>query len=117
MTLDIKKVLTYYDQLPSNDTLKALSEEELEKHIFDAYEDIHSNYPKIKISERMIIKQIEFKVEAENLGVGAMHRLGVKSQKINDASIELSHTGISPYVLELIRVELGHSMGRIGRLV
>lgn|SRR5699024_79697 len=117
MAFNFEEIKAYYDELPEKVIKEEISDDELKKYLFDAYEDINSRYPRLKISPRMIIKQMEFKIESEQFGVGVMQRLGIKSQKINDASVELKHGAISPYVQELISIELGHGMGRIGRLV
>lgn len=117
MAFNFEEIKAYYEELPEQDITKDIPEEELKGYLFDAYEDINSRYPRLKISPRMIIKQMEFKIESEQFGVGVMQRLGIKSQKINDASVELKHGAISPYVQDLISIELGHGMGRIGRLV
>lgn len=117
MAFNFEEIKAYYEELPEQNITKDIPEEELKGYLFDAYEDINSRYPRLKISPRMVIKQMEFKIESEQFGVGVMQRLGIKSQKINDASVDLKHGAISPYVEELISIELGHGMGRIGRLV
>ncbi|WP_323706806.1 hypothetical protein [Mammaliicoccus sciuri] len=116
--LDIQKVKKYIDEMPPNELLNGIKEDILDKHIFDAYEDIFSLYPKITISERMIVKQMLYKIEGELNGYALLKRQGVETQKINDASVTMSGNLLDPYVIFLIEQQLPpKSVGHIGRLI
>lgn len=117
MSYELNEYMEYIEKLPTNRFIESIKESDLELHIFDAYEDITSLYPSIKPTPRMIYKQIEFKVEAEQSGIGYMSRQGITNQRINDASVEIDASIISPYVLDLIHNELGHHKLSIGRLI
>ena len=117
MSYELSEYMEYIDKLPSSRFIESIKESDLELHIFDAYEDITSLYPSIQPTARMIYKQIEFKVEAEQSGIGYMSRQGITNQRINDASVEIDASIISPYVLDLIHNELGHHKLSIGRLI
>ncbi len=115
--LNIEKVLEYIEKLPSNPLLDGMETHELEQNIFDSYEDIHSLYPKVDITERMIVKQMLYKLEGESNGYAMLKRQGVETQKINDASVTMSDNLLDPYVLFLINQQLQtKSVGHIGRL-
>lgn len=116
--LDIKKVRDYIDEMPPNELINDIPEDLLDKHIFDAYEDINSLYPKIDITVRMIVKQLLYKLEGESNGYAMMKRQGVETQKINDASVTMSNSLLDPFVLFLINRQLQtKSVGHIGRLI
>ena len=55
------KVLNYFKALPQYQDYKSKTDSEVVSLLFDAYEDIHSIYPNVKISDRMIVKQMLFK--------------------------------------------------------
>lgn len=116
--LNMDEVLEYIDKLPSNSLIEGLDQNALKQNVFDAYEDIHSLYPTINITERMIVKQMLYKLEGENNGYAMLKRQGVQSQKINDASVTLSKQILDPYVLFLIEQQAPtSSVGHIGRLI
>lgn len=117
MAFNLQEYMDYIKKLPSNKYIDSLEPSDLELILFDAYEDITTLYPSINPTPRMIYKQVEFKLESERTGVGYMQRQGIETQKINDASITLKGSTISPYVLDLIRIELGTHRVRIGRLI
>ncbi|MCJ0907704.1 hypothetical protein MTW84_00660 [Mammaliicoccus sciuri] len=116
--LDTEKVIEYIEKIPFNPLLEGMGPQELEQNIFDSYEDIHSLYPKVIISERMIVKQMLYKLEGESNGYAMLKRQGVETQKINDASVTMSDNLLDPYVLFLINQQLQtKSVGHIGRLI
>lgn len=116
--LDTEKVIEYIKKIPSNPLLEGMGTQELEQNIFDSYEDINSLYPKVIISERMIVKQMLYKLEGESNGYAMLKRQGVETQKINDASVTMSDNLLDPYVLFLINQQLQtKSVGHIGRLI
>lgn len=117
MDIDLISYQDYIAQLPQNKYISNIPDGELDAYIFDAYEDIKSLYPFVKPTPRMIYKQIEYKLEGAKMGIDYMRRQGITTQKINDASIEVNADIISPYVLDLIRLELGGNRARIGRLI
>lgn len=115
------EVLKYFKALPQYDEYKDKSDDEVTSLLFDAYEDIHSIYPSIEISNRMIVKQMLYKAEAEQTGFGISQRHGLASRKINDASITFSgsYNMFDPYVWQMIEAQTGdeHTKGYFGRLV
>ena len=116
--LNIDKVKNYINEMPPIELLDDINGDILEKYIFDAYEDIHSLYPKVIISERMIVKQMLYKLEGESNGYAMLKRQGVETQKINDVSVTMSDNLLDPYVLFLINQQLQtKSVGHIGRLI
>lgn len=117
MDIDLKSYHDYIAQLPENKYISKVPAENVEAYIFDAYEDITTLYPMIKPTPRMIYKQLEYKLEGEQMGIDYMRRQGIETQKINDASVELKADVISPYVMDLIRSELGSNKLRLGRLI
>lgn len=118
---DDKEVLKYFKKLPQYKQYKDKSDEEITSLLFDAYENIHSIYPDIKISDRMIVKQMLFEQESEQSGVGFSQRHGLQSRKINDASITFSesYNMFDPYVWRMIEAQTGEdkTRGLFGRLV
>lgn len=118
---DEKKVLNYFKRLPQFKEYKQENDKELISMLFDAYEDIHSVYPNINISERMIVKQMLFKQEAEKSGFGISQRHGLSSRKINDASITFSgsYNMFDPYVWQAIQAQTDEdkTRGYFGHLV
>lgn len=117
MDIDLKSYQDYIAQLPDNKYISKVPAENIAAYIFDAYEDITTLYPMIKPTPRMIYKQLEYKLEGEQMGIDYMRRQGIETQKINDASVELKPDVISPYVMDLIRSELGSNRLRLGRLI
>lgn len=117
MAFELSDYLEYFTRLPNNKYIDSIKSDELDLMIFDAYEDITTLYPEIDPTPRMIYKQVEFKIESEQTGVGYMQRQGIETQKINDASITFKGDMLSPYVLDLIHNELGTRKLRIGRLI
>lgn len=116
--LNIEKVRKYIDEMPPNELIDEIAENLLDKYIFDSYEDINSLYPMIDITERMIVKQLLYKLEGESNGYAMLKRQGVETQKINDASVTMSDNLLDPYVLFLINQQLQtKSVGHIGRLI
>lgn len=115
------KVLKYFKKLPQYKEYADKTDEEITSLLFDAYEDIHSIYPDIKISTRMIVKQMLYKQESETSGIGFSQRHGLQSRKINDASITFSesYNMFDPYVWRMIESQTGgdKSRGLFGRLV
>lgn len=117
---DKDKVLKYAKALPESKMYKDVSDEELTTLLFDAYEDIHSLYPNINISERMIAKQMIYKYEATQSGFDVYHKQGLKSRSINDASVTFKDSEYSmfdPYVWRMIDAQLGRTKGMFGTLV
>lgn len=116
-----KEVLEYFKRLPAYNAYKDKTDEEVISKLFDAYEDIHSLYPDVKISNRMIAKQMLFKDEAEKSGFGISQRHGLSSRKINDASITFSgsYNMYDPYVWQIIQSQMGEGKLKagFGRLV
>ena len=115
------EVLNYFKALPQYDAYKTKTDDEVVSLLFDAYEDIHSVYPNIEISSRMIAKQMLYKAEAEQTGFGISQRHGLASRKINDASITFngSYNMFDPYVWQMIEAQTGdeQTKGYFGRLV
>ena len=115
------KVLNYFKALPQYQDYKSKTDSEVISLLFDAYEDIHSIYPNVKISDRMIVKQMLFKAESEQTGFGLSQRHGLASRKINDASITFSgsYNMFDPYVWQMIEAQTGEgkTKGYFGRLV
>lgn len=114
---ELQKYIEYLELIPRNELIENLDKEELEKSLFDAYEDILQVASDIPISPRMVVKQLIYKVENENQGYASMKRAGVKSQKINDASIEFIEGSLSPEVWDIILLFREKSKGRVGRLI
>lgn len=117
---DKETVLSYARSLPESDSYKDKSDEDLTTLLFDAYEDIYSLYPNINISDRMIAKQMIYKLEATQSGFGVYHKQGLKSRSINDASItfkDSDYNMFDPYVWRMIDAQLGRTRGMFGTLV
>lgn len=118
---DDKEVLKYFKKLPQYKKYEDKTDDEVVSYLFDAYENIRSIYPDVKISNRMIVKQMLFEQESEQSGIGFSHRHGLQSRKINDASITLSenYNMFDPYVWRMIEAQTGgdKSKGLFGRLV
>lgn len=110
---DLTAYKEYLSMIPVIPEVERMNDEELEQHLYDAYEDIYTIAPTIKITPRMVIKQLEFKLTVKNQGYESMYLAGVKSQKIDDASIEFKDSMISPFVLGIIKAS---SRGRTGWL-
>ncbi|RIM87756.1 hypothetical protein BU107_07015 [Staphylococcus xylosus] len=118
--LNYDKCFKYLESIPHDAQVDDLGYEELDMYLFDAFEDIKTLYPQITITERMIVKQMLYKFEGEQQGYAALKRQGVKTQKINDASITFNDGIIDPFVLTLIEKQLEEdkkSRGMIGRLI
>lgn len=118
---DEDEVLNYFKKLPQYEDYKDKPDDEVVSLLFDAYEDIHSIYPDVEVSNRMIVKQMLYKREAEQSGFGISQRHGLASRKINDASITFSgsYNMFDPYVWRMIEAQTGQdkTKGYFGRLV
>ena len=117
MAFELSDYLEYFKRLPNNKYIDSVKSDELDLMIFDAYEDITTLFPEIQPTPRMIYKQLEYKLEGAQMGIDYMRRQGIAAQKINDASVEIKADVISPYVMDLIRAELGGNRLRLGRLI
>lgn len=115
------EVLAYFKALPQYENYEDKSDDEVVSLLFDAYEDIHSIYPTVEVSHRMIVKQMLYKAESEQTGFGISQRHGLASRKINDASITFSgsYNMFDPYVWRMIEAQTGEgkTKGYFGRLV
>ena len=115
------EVLKYFKKLPQYKDYKDKPDDEVISDLFDAYEDIYSIYPNIRITDRMIAKQMLFKKEAEQSGFGLSQRHGLTTRKINVASITFngSYNMFDPYVWRMIEAQTGgdKTKGMYGRLV
>lgn len=117
---DAQKVIEYFKRTPEYKKFSELSEDDLTAILFDAYEDIHSLYPSVEVSPRMIVKQMLFKKEANESGFASAQKHGLTSRKINDASITFSgsYNLFDPYVWRMIEGQLDTRLkGGFGHLV
>ncbi|MGW7932323.1 hypothetical protein ACWEWU_11750 [Staphylococcus xylosus] len=118
--IDYNKCFDYLNSIPHESKIDGLGSEELERYLFDAYEDIAILYPHIKVTERMVVKQMLYKFEGEQQGYALLKRQGIKTHKINDVSVTFEDGIIEPFVLTLIEKQLEEnkeSRGMIGRLI
>lgn len=115
-----QEAIDYFKLTPEYKRFESVSEDQITADLFDAYEDIHSLYPNVKISPRMIVKQMLFKKESDESGFGSAQKHGLTSRKINDASITFSgsYNLYDPYVWEMIKAQMDtHLEGGFGHLV
>lgn len=121
MFADMKEeVLEYLNSVPLHSYIESMTEEDRLKHLFDAYEDIHSLHPKIPITPRMVVKQFLFRQEQVQNGYDVYNRHGIKSQSINDASITFKDGDsnyFDPYVWAIISGYDNTTKGMYGHLV
>lgn len=117
----IQEVIEYLDKLPTPKVYKDLSEEERERHIFNAQEEINDvliKYPKVQLSARMIAIQTLYNLEGEDEGIAMLRRQGVSDYTVKDVKAVLDKASLSPQVQSMIdALDTKDTRLRVGRLI
>lgn len=120
--ISTQEVIDYLAKLPTPKAYSQLSQEDAEKHIFNAQEEINDvlvKYPSVTLTPRMVAVQALYNLEGEDEGIAMMRRQGITDYTVKDVKAVLDKDVLSPNVFAMIEAlaeDDTHKM-RVGRLI